>query len=393
MIEAANKLLITGALQFVSPGSTTQVFAGVVISFVSLQAYQRGLPYTNKAVRQIGFSAAMVLFLFFFFALLVKAGVALTNNDTLFYGTIIGALSVAVFGVPAIIIAIRLYYKRPGEGLEEEEEEEDAEEEAKEEAVLAEEAAAPQAKGGPSGWEIFSKDVRWLRAQVADLPRRIVGGLTETQKQEIRCEIQRATSHRPARLVSVRSRGLAGAEHLFRSIIAAGRRSRCSTPTTAAPSMSTSWRRRCSASLSAAKPLWAWQAGSLQLTQPSALLPQGFGAGPVSRSLGKDDCGYRPGWIRHNRSPRVLPCVWCESSGFLCSQCPILLTSPAPPVSLPCSQDARAAAAADVPRQRAQTVGKGQEGDAEHGQDAASVQVGRACGQPHWQGILQRRCC
>ena len=215
LIEAANKLLITGALQFVSPGSTTQVFAGVVISFVSLQAYQRGLPYTNKAVRQIGFSAAMVLFLFFFFALLVKAGVALTNNDTLFYGTIIGALSVAVFGVPAIIIAIRLYYKRPGEGLEEEEEEEDAEEEAKEEAVLAEEAAAPQAKGGPSGWEIFSKDVRWLRAQVADLPRRIVGGLTEAQKQEIRCEIQRAPSQRPARRVSVQSRGRTGAELPF----------------------------------------------------------------------------------------------------------------------------------------------------------------------------------
>lgn len=76
------------------------------ISFAYLMAYQRRLPYaTPKCIRQCGFSSALIVFLYFLFALLIKAKVTITNgHDNAFYGTIIGILTCAIFSVPVFIV-------------------------------------------------------------------------------------------------------------------------------------------------------------------------------------------------------------------------------------------------------------------------------------------------
>ena len=55
-----------------SPGTTTQVFAGVALTFGMLLYYQRSLPYTEKAYLHIGYAASIVLFIFLLFALSVR---------------------------------------------------------------------------------------------------------------------------------------------------------------------------------------------------------------------------------------------------------------------------------------------------------------------------------
>lgn len=107
-MENLNKLAITGALQFVAPGTATQVFAGLGVSFVSLQWFQRALPYANKSLRHIAYSASLVLFLFFLMALLIKADISPTGSatgDVLFFSIMVGTLTCAVVVVPVFIVA------------------------------------------------------------------------------------------------------------------------------------------------------------------------------------------------------------------------------------------------------------------------------------------------
>lgn len=125
--EAVNKLLISGAIRFISPGTNTQVFSGLAITFGFLLLYQRILPYHEKAYRHIGLAASLILFLYFGFALLLKAEVEITSNPSLFYAVVFGALSISTFSVPAWII-----FKRSFWSLEEIEEEEEDENEAEE---------------------------------------------------------------------------------------------------------------------------------------------------------------------------------------------------------------------------------------------------------------------
>ena len=84
LIETLIKLLLTGVLKFIAPGTAGQIFSGMSISFLSLLFYQYALPYADKGVRQIAFNATLVLFLFFLTALLIKSNVHITNNDNLF---------------------------------------------------------------------------------------------------------------------------------------------------------------------------------------------------------------------------------------------------------------------------------------------------------------------
>jgi hypothetical protein len=109
--EALQKLLVTGVLAFIAPGRIGQVVAGLFMTLCFLLAYARVAPYEDKVYRQIGFVMALVLFLFFVFALLVKAGVDTMSDaaaTAAFNDACLGILTAATFAVPVIMVALRL---------------------------------------------------------------------------------------------------------------------------------------------------------------------------------------------------------------------------------------------------------------------------------------------
>lgn len=100
LLQNIIKLVLTSLLLFIAPGTPAQIVAGMCISFAVLLWYLRLLPYAEKVARQIAYSAYLVIFLFFFLALLLKMDVPLTPNDTLFYGVFSGILVFNLFGFP-----------------------------------------------------------------------------------------------------------------------------------------------------------------------------------------------------------------------------------------------------------------------------------------------------
>ena len=126
LFESCNKLVITGVLGFISPGTEGQVAAGMLITFISLLLYQRALPYSEKVYRQIGYGAAIQLFVFLVFALLLSAKVPINGHDTAadtrFYGACLGVLTSSVFTLPVVLIIHRLFVASVEEEEGEEEE-------------------------------------------------------------------------------------------------------------------------------------------------------------------------------------------------------------------------------------------------------------------------------
>ena len=123
------KLTLTSLLLFIAPGSAAQIVAGMGIAFCALLLYSRMLPYWHKTVRRIAYSVRfngnrslsfrarshphhrppapqsyVVIFLFFFVALLMANGVRITSNDDVFYATVVGLLLLALVGVPTALI-------------------------------------------------------------------------------------------------------------------------------------------------------------------------------------------------------------------------------------------------------------------------------------------------
>ena len=105
-IEATNKFLITGVLGFINPGTVSQVVAGTYLTLAMFLLYQRLLPYSERWLRQMAWSAALVLYLFFTVALLLKSNISLTANSSLFYSAICTVLSVFLF-MPTIWLTAR----------------------------------------------------------------------------------------------------------------------------------------------------------------------------------------------------------------------------------------------------------------------------------------------
>lgn len=70
--DTLNKLVLTSALIFVSPGNVGQVVCGMVVSFVSLHLYASVQPHAVRPVRRIGYLNQMVVFVFFVLALCLK---------------------------------------------------------------------------------------------------------------------------------------------------------------------------------------------------------------------------------------------------------------------------------------------------------------------------------
>jgi hypothetical protein len=102
LYEVSNKLVITSALSFIAPGSTTQIIAGLGISFFSLLVFLRFLPYPKKTIRQLAYTCNLVVFLFFFIALLLRFDTTRTLIDgdvgatNAFYSIFVIALWVSI---------------------------------------------------------------------------------------------------------------------------------------------------------------------------------------------------------------------------------------------------------------------------------------------------------
>ena len=130
LVETINKLLLTGALCFIRPGYPAQSVAGLLMTFVMLQYYQRVLPFSKKPYRQMGYVMQLVLYLFFVTAVLIDAKIMVfptASDNEKFLSFLCVILYLCVFVVPTYIVvqAIRA-------GLVEEEEEEEEEEEGSE---------------------------------------------------------------------------------------------------------------------------------------------------------------------------------------------------------------------------------------------------------------------
>ena len=123
IVEVFNKLMITGVLGFIAPGTEAQTVAGMGLTFLMMLGYQKALPYKEKTYRHIGYAASVTLFVFLVFALMLKANVTVGQDNNGFYGGCIGILMCSVFVVPAVLVIKRLRWSLDEDPEEDEEEE------------------------------------------------------------------------------------------------------------------------------------------------------------------------------------------------------------------------------------------------------------------------------
>jgi len=119
--EVVHKLMLTGVLAFVSPGTAAQTAFGMLecVSFVFLM--QAKHPYRNKSHRFVATIAPCILFLVLAFALILDANVVMTANSKLFYNIIFGFFILALIIVPFFAVLRRLTKLSAGHDFEVEE--------------------------------------------------------------------------------------------------------------------------------------------------------------------------------------------------------------------------------------------------------------------------------
>ena len=104
------KLLISGVLGQISPGTQSQVVAGLGICFAYLLAVQVLQPHTQKPYRAIAACMAIELVVFLTLALMLKSGVHVVANDYKFYQTCLAINVCSVFVLPTILLFRRLFW-------------------------------------------------------------------------------------------------------------------------------------------------------------------------------------------------------------------------------------------------------------------------------------------
>ena len=133
LVETIFKLIITGVLGLIAPGTQSQVAVGMVITFLMLLFYQHAMPYKEKVFRNVGYFAAIELFVFLVLAMMLAADVQITGSgpaaDKAFYGVVAGVLTTSSFALPAVLVLHRVALG----GLEEEEDEEEESDDEEEE--------------------------------------------------------------------------------------------------------------------------------------------------------------------------------------------------------------------------------------------------------------------
>jgi hypothetical protein len=124
VVACLQKLIVTGLLGLVSPGTSGQVAAGLGITFGFLLFYQAHLPYKEKTFRQIGYAAAIELPIFFVFGLMIKGNVqVLTSHNSRFFDACVGVLMCSVFVLPVLLVLRRLRWSIEDLTAEDDEEE------------------------------------------------------------------------------------------------------------------------------------------------------------------------------------------------------------------------------------------------------------------------------
>lgn len=119
--EVVHKLMLTGVLAFVSPGTASQIAFGMFecVSFVFLM--QAKHPYRNKSHRFVATFAPCILFLVLAFALILDVNVVMTANSKLFYNLIYVFFILALIIVPFFAVLRRLTKLSAGHDFEVEE--------------------------------------------------------------------------------------------------------------------------------------------------------------------------------------------------------------------------------------------------------------------------------
>ena len=143
LFELLNKFVLTSVLLFIKTGTPAQVLAGVTLSFCSLLIYLRvcesaparpaaaclrlcpsdyplsaAVPHALRAVREIAYCSSVVVFLFFFIALLIKVNVQLTADDATAFSAFVSLAMLLQLCGPIIIlyknrVVHNIIYNRP----------------------------------------------------------------------------------------------------------------------------------------------------------------------------------------------------------------------------------------------------------------------------------------
>ena len=96
------KLLLTGVMALVRPGSVAQIVMGLLVAFAAMLLYAQLAPYASRGVNRLSFVAQVNVFLFLLVALLLHIRVDGQPEDSRMYNGIVGTLSLWVFLVPPL---------------------------------------------------------------------------------------------------------------------------------------------------------------------------------------------------------------------------------------------------------------------------------------------------
>ena len=106
--ETTVKVVLTGLLLFVQPGSAAQIVAGLFLSLAFLLFYLKMLPYASKPVRQVAYCCSLIIFVFFIYALLLKMDVRISSSETTTSAFYTGGTAVLLYGLLAAPMLIML---------------------------------------------------------------------------------------------------------------------------------------------------------------------------------------------------------------------------------------------------------------------------------------------
>jgi hypothetical protein len=104
MFEMLRKLLLTSVLQFVDPGSVTQITVAILISFAALVVSFRFSPFVDESIDTLNQAALTQVFLASFGALLLFVNTD-EKNDKLYFGVLVVACQ---FGLPALPVIAKI---------------------------------------------------------------------------------------------------------------------------------------------------------------------------------------------------------------------------------------------------------------------------------------------
>lgn len=99
---AARRLLLTGVMALVRPGSVVQCVMGLLVAAAAVVLYSRRKPYASRAVNRLSFVAQANVWLFLLVALLLQVRVDDEPSDSITYNGVVGTLSLSIFLVPPL---------------------------------------------------------------------------------------------------------------------------------------------------------------------------------------------------------------------------------------------------------------------------------------------------